>query len=605
MIAKMLKTYVVSHRRDRARLIEALGDLGVVHLMPVEPAQAVAPDKMLTAIDRMARAVQILRGVSPAGESPDIPLAEAADEVLRIQRDVAERRSRLASLGQQINHLAAWGDVTCEQLDALAEADVHVHFVSAPANAIGEIAADYVQPFGELPGKRSLVAAITRGGELELPDGCEAVERPARDRPSLRAEAAEIDRAAAADRERIAQLAHRTDDLAGELRRLRGQAALAVATGGGLAGENLYAVQGWVRATQADALTEGLASAGVHAGVRAVEPDDTDTPPTLVEYPRWARPIQGLFDILGTSPGYREFELSGAFMVALPIFAAMLIGDGGYGLLFLLIPALFYKKAVAKMGKPLAQLIMVIGFVSLVWGITISSFFGVGAEQMRDAGGLWAQVGLVLEKMHFLTVSISDSHATNQIMRLCFLLGAIHLSVAHLWRAVGFFPHIKVLGEVGWAVFLWGMMFVVNMLVLSDPLPSATVWLLAIGAAMAILFSHPSRNPIKWLGLGIADFPLAAISSLSDIISYVRLFAVGVASGVLAVSFNEMAAGIGTPLIAVPVVVLGHGLNIALAMIALFAHGVRLNMLEFSNNAGMEWSGYAFEPFTKNTAQEN
>jgi V/A-type H+-transporting ATPase subunit I len=87
---------------------------------------------------------------------------------------------------------------------------------------------------------------------------------------------------------------------------------------------------------------------------------------------------------------------------------------------------------------------------------------------------------------------------------------------------------------------------------------------------------------------------LEILGKFSDEISYVRLMAVGLASSVLAVSFNEMAAETGV--IQPVVLVLAHLLNFALAMIALFAHGVRLNMLEFSNNLGMEWSGYAYDP---------
>ena len=118
---------------------------------------------------------------------------------------------------------------------------------------------------------------------------------------------------------------------------------------------------------------------------------------------------------------------------------------------------------------------------------------------------------------------------------------------------------------------------------------------------MAILFAHPSRNIVKMLGLGIADFPLSLLSAFSDIISYVRLMAVGLASSVLATSFNEIAIDMDIWPLAILVLLFGHSLNLGLALIALFAHGVRLNMLEFSNNLGMQWSGYNYNPFLKRT----
>jgi len=122
------------------------------------------------------------------------------------------------------------------------------------------------------------------------------------------------------------------------------------------------------------------------------------------------------------------------------------------------------------------------------------------------------------------------------------------------------------------------------------------IYLLLAGGALAILFASPSRNIPKMVGLGMAKFPLAAIGTFSDIMSYVRLMAVGLASSVLAGSFNELATTAGAVLM-VPILIFGHGLSIGLCMIALFAHGVRLNVLEFSNNFGMEWAGYPYSPF--------
>jgi V/A-type H+-transporting ATPase subunit I len=178
-------------------------------------------------------------------------------------------------------------------------------------------------------------------------------------------------------------------------------------------------------------------------------------------------------------------------------------------------------------------------------------------------------------------------------------MGAIHLSVAQLWQAVKFFPDLRFLGKVGWGIFVWGMLGVVRMFVLSTTITWSTPWpyLLITGTVLAILFNSPSKNIFKMILLGIANYPLSMLGAFSDVISYVRLMAVGLASGVLASSFNDLALNSGSWLIAAPTLFFGHSLNIGLAMIALFAHGVRLNMLEFSNNLGMQWIGYQYRPF--------
>jgi V/A-type H+-transporting ATPase subunit I len=149
------------------------------------------------------------------------------------------------------------------------------------------------------------------------------------------------------------------------------------------------------------------------------------------------------------------------------------------------------------------------------------------------------------------------------------------------------------------------MFGVVNMFVLGSAFKGTLYpYLLAVGGVMAVLFAAPDRNPFKMIGLGIANFPLSAIATFGDTVSYVRLMAIGLAGSALAVAFNQMTEPLPWP-VKIPILVVAHALNVAVSIVALFAHGVRLNMLEFSNNLGMQWSGYAYEPFTNLRDQEN
>ena len=236
------------------------------------------------------------------------------------------------------------------------------------------------------------------------------------------------------------------------------------------------------------------------------------------------------------------------------------------------------------LGKHFTQLLIIISVATLLWGGVCATFFGVTLYPP------------------LIAIDLSESSRTF-MMRLCFWMGAVHLSIAQLWPAVGLFPDLRFLNRVGWAVFIWGMLGVVQMFVLKTPLGWDTPWpyLLLAGAALAIVFAQPSRNVGKMLLLGVANFPLSMLSAFSDVISYVRLMAVGLASSVLAASFNNMAREIDFWPLAVLVLVFGHSLNLGLAMIAMFAHGVRLNMLEFCNNLGMQWTGYPYTPFSQRT----
>ncbi|HBO44991.1 MAG TPA: hypothetical protein DD670_13890, partial [Planctomycetaceae bacterium] len=246
------------------------------------------------------------------------------------------------------------------------------------------------------------------------------------------------------------------------------------------------------------------------------------------------------------------------------------------------------RRISSMIGAGFAHLLMIVGAVSLIWGAATGTFFGFTPYKPP------------------IPIDLSEESRTF-MMSLSFTIGAIHLSLAQCWQAVRHYPDLRFLNKLGWAAFIWGMYGVVRMFVLNEPMNWETPWpyLLLTGATLAIGFAAPSRNPVKMIGLGLAAFPLSMLSAFSDVISYVRLMAVGLASSVLAVSFNDMALGMEFWPLTVVILLFGHGLNLGLALIAMFAHGVRLNMLEFSNNLGMQWIGYPYQPFLQRVTQEH
>ena len=172
-------------------------------------------------------------------------------------------------------------------------------------------------------------------------------------------------------------------------------------------------------------------------------------------------------------------------------------------------------------------------------------------------------------------------------------------------------PDLRSLAQIGWCGFLVGMLGVIWAMFYKQEIwmpPRVMFGLLIGGAVLVVLFSYPSRNPAKTIGLGIIANLLPMISTFSDTISYIRLMAVGLASYYIASAFNGLAWQVGRisawliPA-CVLIVVFAHSLNIILGLIAIFAHGVRLNMLEFSSNAGVQWVGYPYAPFANAAAE--
>ena len=130
--------------------------------------------------------------------------------------------------------------------------------------------------------------------------------------------------------------------------------------------------------------------------------------------------------------------------------------------------------------------------------------------------------------------------------------------------------------------------------------------LMIAGAVLAILFSAPNKNIFKMLLGGLSAFMGSFINAFTDVISYIRLFAVGLATVAIADAFNDIALGVGfgnifTSFATALILFIGHALNLVLAAMAILVHGLRLNVLEFSNHMGVQWAGVKFEPFKKNT----
>jgi V/A-type H+-transporting ATPase subunit I len=589
MIVPMKKVFVASHKNDRKALLDALGALGVLHIVPVDPKLAVAEERTLAAIDHGQRALQILAAhkhdTGDLPEAHDLSPAEAVEEVLRIQREQSERQSRLIGVFNKVHDLDLWGDTTLEQLDALEAEGLFVTVVSATPEALGSIDAEIVQPLTDVKSKHQVAMIIRRTDDRTFPEDVELLERPEVDRPTLQAEAKDIEAALEHDTLELAALVPMSDAITAHVDALQSRAKYTTAKRSGTESDALLALQGWVPAHSADGLAGELESRGLHTAVQSFDATEEDNPPTLIRRPAWVKPIKGLFDILGTVTGYREFDVSPAFMIALPIFAAILIGDGGYGLLLTLALGLGYPKLKDKMGTEFLQLMIVIGVTTTIWGFLANSFFGSPLPFYPWSKPL-IPVNMTQPSMDFM-------------MKLSFIIGATHLSLAKLWQVIRLINSLKAIAALGWGLIIWGMLGVIQMFLFNTPLTGTIwFWMLLVGSVLAIVFDNPSKNIAKMIGLGFANFPLSLLSAFSDVFSYVRLMAVGLASAVLAANFNEMALGISFWPATVLILILGHSLNLALCMIALFAHGVRLNMLEFSNNLGMQWTGQDYRPFT-------
>lgn len=360
-------------------------------------------------------------------------------------------------------------------------------------------------------------------------------------------------------------------------------------------------VSGWVPEDRCGAVSGAAHECGW--GLLMREPAEGETPPTLIEPPKLFKPVKALFDGLGIAPAYTESDVSVPFMCYFSLFFAMLVGDGGYGLLIFALTMLGWRRyrkgggsatASGAVMKSWLVLMTVFSLATIGWGLLSNTWFGAGLPWLAD----WPTVKWLADPSY------------QNMMLLCFTIGASHLMLARIWTGVSMINDITCLSQFGWAGVLLFMYIMTNAII--GIFPGVPTWAYVVfGVSLVLVFGFTlKKGEFKTRGIEIGMLPLNIMSALGDIISYVRLFAVGLASVKVAENFNGMALDIFNasgslwlkPLLAAGmlfVLLVGHGLNFAMAGLSILVHAVRLNTLEFSNHKGVSWAGYAFKPFSR------
>ena len=555
MIVKMLHLDLVCVAGEAESSLARLRSLGAVHLdlTRSQGAEVTAARGAAADAEKAVRAIRKAREAKEYAASLDLVPCTVAD-VLALAARREEASAQAEALAKEIRRFEPYGDFDPALAKSLME----------------EIGADELRKVAELPD--------------ELPP--KRLSEMKADFAALESEMLSIDsRLASSDEECITsqypELADRVAfSAAKELMERSGAVSF---------------VSGWVPVTRAGEVRGAAREAGW--GLLMREPAAGETPPTLIEPPRLFRPVKALFDGLGISPAYTEADVSVPFMCYFSLFFAMLVGDGAYGAIFLAATmwGWFKYRRAAKpnaVAKSWLVLLTVFSLATVAWGLLSNTWFGANLPCCAS----WPTVKWLADPSY------------HNMMLLCFTIGASHLVLARLWNAACKAPDSTALAELGWAGVLVMMYLVTNSIVgIFDGVPK---WGIVIGAVSILLVFAFSVKPseLKTRGAELGMLPLNIMSALGDIISYVRLFAVGLASVKVAENFNQMATGLvaGADAIwlkavmsvaMVAILVVGHGLNLAMAGLSILVHAVRLNTLEFSNHKGVSWAGYAFSPF--------
>lgn len=585
MISPMKKLLLAARVSEREKILALLKTAEIVHVDPVDPASVRLPEGLSVEIDNCVRSISILEQIVPPENNKLVPPgtpSRVVEEVLAHASAIPAIKDQLNVLRKEVEALSPWGQLGLEDLKYLQASGIKIKFFKGPVDKGAEIEAETVSMIRNEDGIGFFVAAST--GEIKVGDSLSEIEIPERDVNSIDNEMVNLERKIEEHEEALSCFSLRTDDLHKHYLKLLNKRRHSEVDSGAYEDESVFVLSGWCPEDSSEELAAAFENAGLTVGLQFDDPSPGEIPPTHLKNSPWAQSIAPLYEFMGVTPSYDEPDTSGLFLIMLSVFAAFLLADAGYGLIvFLAVAAAYFPLVKRGVDKKALKLGMFLFGAVAIYGLLTNTWFG---ETYR-----------IVDSYKF---DPNSPEGMIFLQGICFLMGVVHLSVGHVMKVLKKKIDISILSEVGWILFLWAMYGVVCGLILKQDFLMPGTWvipLFKISGVLILFFTAPSWNIFSSIGAGLGAILQNASACFSDIVSYIRLWAVGLAGGKVAMAFNDIAAMLPFFLLKLPVYFLGHAINIILGVIAILAHGVRLNLLEFSNHLELEWSGRKYDPF--------
>lgn len=600
-IVRMQKLTLLCRTADAAASLEALRELGVLHVRPMATPSGADVEAARAKVETLKRVLDAVPADAKVAQA-SVPSAQAlADELSALLDERQSLADAVEKIDGELHRMAPFGAFDPADIQALAGQGVTLKLFRAPLKETPDLPEGVAAQLLSSEKADGYWAAFGKGDFAWA--GAEEVRLPEKGTDALLKEKAAIESRRSACEERLVAAAASSEALAAYVAEAEAALRFEEVRAGMGDGEGIVsAVQGFLPEADVEKVRSAAAANGW--GIMVEEPSSDDDVPVKLKQPAWARPIQAVFDGINILPGYQEADISMVFMLFFSLFFAMIIGDAGYGLIFLALTLVFWK----KMPSNARNLLAITSGATIVWGLVSGSVFGLSHSILEKFG---------LDKcwLSFLT---DEQYAAQNIMGMCFLIGAVQISIGHLWNAFDLIGQksLKALEQIGWTLTTWYMFFLADNMIIGGrmagfigspaalvPFSGGALDIAAIvGMALILLFMmKPSEIKEGWFNLAL--FPLNIISNFTDVVSYVRLYAVGAAGFAVANAFNTMIFGgevtVVGALVGALLAFLAHTLNILLCVMGVLVHGIRLNTLEFSNHKGISWSGSPYRPFAK------
>ena len=605
MITKMKKLTFLVYHKEYEEFLNSLRELGVVHI--VEKQQGAADNTELQEnirlFNRLAATLKLLQNqkheknavIATEGGTATRGM-QVLDEVDALQTEHGKLSQQLQSYAKEKEVLEVWGNFEPTGIQKLKDAGYIIGFYScSEGNYKEEWETEYNAMIVNRISSKVFFVTVTKAGQ-EVDLDVEQAKLPAYSLSRLEALYDTTEQAIEGNEKKLVALSE-TDipSLKAALKELQSQIEFSkvVLSSEQTAGDKLMLIEGWAPAYSKVEIEAYLNDAHVYYEITDPMPGD-NVPIRLNNkgFFAWFEPICKLYML----PKYNELDLTPFFAPFFMVFFGLCLGDSGYGL-FLFLGATAYRllaKKVTPSMKSIISLIQVLSASTFFCGLLTGTFFGANIYDLD-----WP---IVQRLKHAVLMD------NNDMFRLSLILGVIQILFGMVLKAVNQtipFGFKYAIATIGWIILL--VSTAVSALFSSSELLSmggtAYKVVLCISGAMIFLFNTPGKNIFMNIGLGLWDSYNMVTGLLGDVLSYVRLFALGLSGGILAGVFNSLAVGmspdnvIAGPIVMVLIFVIGHAINMFMNVLGAMVHPMRLTFVEFFKNSGYEGGGKEYKPF--------